>query len=376
MPELSHMEIIKEISKQTSLSTSSVYKILHNPFDFAPDTAKRVLQLADDFGYRTSKKSEKKTHRINVLIPSRPSYYWREAMKGMKDAQRDIKRLNCRQVELCFNYLHLNLGDEALCQFYADALHSDADGYIILPLILPECISLIEEKSKKHPVILFNECHSELLLKHFPNADKLNHQNIASVSPDIIDEGCAAFHLIEKHLRKINHLVFISIRSDLRKNTTSVLRTESFRHELLQAKPTVKIDYVNIEFATKITPSFLSRKLYDIQLREPIDCVYISTGLTYTACAAIEKLKKRLGENVRIFCVGHECSPSNLKYIEQGIQLGYVKQDVYKQGYDSVMMLCHYLNEGTPLKDRFYRSICRETACTESKSESNDTTEP
>ncbi len=359
MPKLSRIEIIREIAKQTDLSTSSVYKILNNPFDFSRNTAKQVLQLADDYGYNGAVLSEDGAYRICVLIPSRPAYYWREAMAGMKSAQRDINRLSDKPVELMFNYLHLRLGDEMLRGVYTELLKCEADGFIIFPALLPECQQLISIKSKAHPVILFNEYRSEQFFKQFPNVEDLNHTNIASVSADNMDEGRAAFKLIEDRLDEIKHFVFINSRGDLRQTPlTSILRMESCRHELLQAKPDIKIDYINFEMTSKLTTSFLSRKLYDLQLLHPIDCVYITTGVTHVACAAIEKMKERFSEEPRIVCIGHEYSLSDRKYLDRGIQLGYIKQDVYRQGYDAVMMLRNNLSKGEPLKDKLYRSIC------------------
>ncbi|MBQ4575023.1 MAG: LacI family DNA-binding transcriptional regulator [Clostridia bacterium] len=358
MPRLSHIEIIRKIAKQTDLSTSSVYKILHNPFDFSLDTAKRVMQLAEEYGYSEKQSELNRNCRFSVLIPSRPSYYWREAMSGMRDAQRDIKKQSGKQIELLYNYIHLRLGDEAVCRSYKLSLDDDSDGYIIFPSPVEECNRLISEKSREHPVILFNECHSDLLFQHFPDADELNYLNIASVSLDNIEAGRAAFRLIEGRLNDINHFVFINTRGDLRQTPlTSIIRMESCRHELLRAKPDLNIDYINIEFSSAMTSSILSRKLYDIQITSPIDCVYITTGVTHLASSAIAKLRERLGEEVHAVCIGHEYSPSDKKYMERGIQIGYIKQNVYTQGYDAVMMLWRNLNEGLPLSNKLYRSI-------------------
>ena len=238
MSKLSHIEIIRRIAKQTDLSTSSVYKILHNPFDFSLDTSKRVLQLAEEYGYSENKPAMNKTCKISITIPSRPSYYWREAMAGMKAAQREIKKQEGKQLELTYHYIQLRRGDMTAAHAYTESLQDDSDGYIIFPVPIEECSQLICQKGCDYPVILFNECHSELLFKQFPEVYDLNNMNIASVGLDNIEAGRSAYRLIENRLDEIDHFVFITTKGDQRDTPmSSVLRMESCRHELLLAKP-------------------------------------------------------------------------------------------------------------------------------------------
>ncbi len=67
-----------------------------------------------------------------------------------------------------------------------------------------------------------------------------------------------------------------------------------------------------------------------------MDCVYISSGVTHIASAAVDKLARRQGVPLSTFVIGHECSAADKRYLLEGRQRGYIKQDVYTQGAEAV----------------------------------------
>jgi hypothetical protein len=55
--------------------------------------------------------------------------------------------------------------------------------------------------------------------------------------------------------------------------------------------------------------------------------------VTHIACAAIEKIERRLARPLATIVIGHECSSADRRYLMEGRQRGYIKQDVYTQGF-------------------------------------------
>jgi hypothetical protein len=87
-----------------------------------------------------------------------------------------------------------------------------------------------------------------------------------------------------------------------------------------------------------------------------VDCLYISSGVTHIACAALEKIERRLGRPVSTFVIGHECSSADRRYLMEGRQRGYIKQDVYAQGFHALKDIAKAALGGTGLTRRLYPS--------------------
>lgn len=68
---------MKELAGKLGVSLSTVSKALRNSYEIGEDTKKRVLQMADELGYRASPYAShlrhQKSRTIAVIVPKRRS---------------------------------------------------------------------------------------------------------------------------------------------------------------------------------------------------------------------------------------------------------------------------------------------------------------
>jgi LacI family transcriptional regulator len=83
---------LKDLSKITSLSTTTISNVLTNRGRFGEKTKKKVLEAVDRYGYRANivarTLKSKKSSFIGVLIPSILSEYYFLVIKGMEDVAK------------------------------------------------------------------------------------------------------------------------------------------------------------------------------------------------------------------------------------------------------------------------------------------------
>jgi hypothetical protein len=108
--------------------------------------------------------------------------------------------------------------------------------------------------------------------------------------------------------------------------------------------------------AQELTPAALARRLIDCYETGNVDCLYIPTGVTHIACAAIEKIERRLGCPLATFVIGHEYASADRRYLMEGRQRGYIKQDVYTQGLHALKDVAEACLNGAQLTGRLYPS--------------------
>lgn len=355
MPDSKNNEIIKKISKETGLSESSVYKILHDPFEFSVKTGDTVKRLAKEYGLTEETPSGKgRLADILVMIPSRPSYYWRKAVHGMRDAGRDAELRDGLRISLDFEYYATLFEQERIREMYEgfqDDEKPDYAGYIIYPVGDRSCTDFVSQKSKSRPVVIFNEAENKSLRFEGGAAE-----NIAYISADHCREGREAFSLIEADGTGLHHIAAVVPSADKGENA-AMLRARSFMAAAAAFDPDITVSSINIEVRSRITSAILAGKIYELSKTKPIDCIYVSSGVTYVACEAVLKLRQRFPEDFRdTFIIGHELSPADMKYLKAGLIKGCVAQDAYLQGYEAVRQICGYLLENKPLESKTFES--------------------
>ncbi len=349
--------VIRRISRETGCSESSVYKILANPMGFSKATVDAVRRVAEGYGLRVGEPA-RRSHtdmdalRIRVVLPARPLYFWREAVLGM---EKSCTRLEVEQgisVRLQYAYYSYPF-DEAECERILTFSDGDRPSALILfPTEQPSCRRFLarNETTEQIPVILFND-----ILDYMTDDWFAAHPHVGSIAPDGYDEGASAAHLIHGCSPDIRRVAVVYSRHDHGARTSDD-RVRGVCDTLAAESPATDICRVELDPTEHMAPANLARHLSAAYRDTVPDCVYISSGVTHIACAAVEKLERRRGEPLSTFVIGHECSAADKRYLLEGRQRGYIKQDVYTQGAEAVRdaVLCA-MGEDTPAR-RFYRS--------------------
>ncbi|MFR5072259.1 MAG: LacI family DNA-binding transcriptional regulator [Bianqueaceae bacterium] len=85
---------MEQIAKEASVSRSTVSKALNNCVNVDRETKSRILAIAKAYGYAT-RHMEETGYAIAAVLPVNPSYFWREAMVGLREALLDAPDCTC-----------------------------------------------------------------------------------------------------------------------------------------------------------------------------------------------------------------------------------------------------------------------------------------
>lgn len=369
-------DIIRRISQDTGMSESSIHKILVDPLNFSKSTVDRVRGEAEKHGLGYGAGSERlsdtagstvqpelateagqrKVLRIGVIIPSRPLYFWKEAVMGMEKSRSSLEAELDVTVRLVYSYLNFPMEDEEDQRMY-DTLNSDhLDGLIIFPVSGEACRRFVEGgegkdgEGKPIPIVLFNDTQDYMTADWFAA-----HPHIGYVGPDCYDEGCRAALMAQVGGQDIRRLVVICVRHIIG-NQTSETRIQGMCDKLRSLCPQVEISRIELDPIERLAPATLAQRLVGYYETGGVDCIYVSSGVTQIACTAIEKIEHRQGEPLPTFVIGHECAPADRRYLLEGRQRGYIKQDVYTQGGTAVRSVAQACLLGKPMEKRLFSS--------------------
>ncbi len=351
---------IRRIARNTGYSESTVYKVLTNPMGFSPSTVECVRQAADACGLRMNDpaargRSNKRTLRISVILPARPLYFWREAVLGMERSRARLEEELGVVLHLQFRYYGYPF-EETECERILSVTEREMpDALILFPVEQESFRRFLAQTDLAHaprPVILFNDTQDYMTDAWFSD-----HPYIGYIGPDGYSEGTLAADLIGRCAPSISRVAVVYSRQD-HGAMTSDDRIRGVCDSLIRVSPAVQICRVELDPTERIAPATLARRLVDCYEEGDVDCVYISSGVTHIASAAVEKIERRQGRPLSTFVIGHECSAADRRYLLEGRQRGYIKQDVYTQGAEAVRdAVFSVLGEIPPIRKLFPSSM-------------------
>ena len=290
------MGIINEIARRTGMSAYSVCKFSSDPFGFSDKTAATVRRLYKELGGG----SEDGRMSVGICIPNRPVYFWREAVRGINAAHRELKE---RGTELKLEFRYGEGSRDALEELPV------CDAYIIYPAVLgPEETQAAAMPDA--PTVMLNDMIPEKI-----------SDTAVYVGADGYQEGRLAAGIAAPYLKTMKAVAAVSPG---RAGPSVEKRIEGFTREIERLAPWVKVTPVKQELSGSLAASFLAKKLSG----DPPDCIYVATGKTCVAGLAISKLEAKK----HIVCLGHERSDADRRYLASGCEIGYVAQDAFAQG--------------------------------------------
>ena len=351
--------IVRCISRNTGMSESSIYKILSNPFNFSKETVEIVQREAALQGLTLKTNTvlspppspnQPKTLRIGVVVPSRPVYFWREAIAGISKSKEDPNILSVANIQIVYAYYKFPLSETETLNFFNQLQDQYFDGLIIFPIDGLICQNFIE--SLTIPTIIFNE-----LQNYMTDAWLSQRPHMAFIGPDGYDEGKRAAAIIRSRNQQIRHMVIICTRHNSNAQVTEV-RAKGMYDGIHGWDDHIHISHMELDPTERAAHSILARHLILEYQNQDVDCIYITSGITHVACMAVEKIEQSLGRQLPTVVIGHECSTADHRYLLEGRQLGYIKQDVYTQGLTALRDIVHAcLYNTTPQKHLFPSSI-------------------
>lgn len=335
--------LIGKISARTGLAASSVRKILNGASGYSVATRRQVEALASELASGQMPAQNQDIWKIGIMIPEHPSYFWGEAILGIRQAIRSIQAECERQVEAVMRFVHFPLTEQSISVTLSFLREQNCNAYILYPIDNPAFLELFDSLPATVPVVLFNDLPG--------NADLSRHlrsRNLtAYIGADSYDEGVRAARILGARISRMQHILAL-ITEDSVSATAAQKRIGGFTHICREINPQISIRTETVALSGTLTSAFLAAHIEPEILKDRLDCLYVSSGVTHIASAAIRKVQKRnclpIGKGP--LCIGHECSPSDRPYLLDGTQCGYIKQDIYAQAQAAIRSVLDALRTG------------------------------
>lgn len=333
----------RQIADRTGLSVSSVSKILNGASGYSVTTRQRVEALASELAAGQLSSQNRDVLKIGVMIPEHPSYFWGEAIVGIRQTIRSIRAECGRQVETVLRFVHFPLDEQSVSVTLSFLQEQDCNAYILYPIDNPAFLSFYDSLPATVPVVLFNDLPSNAELSCHLRARRLT----AYVGADCYDEGIRAARILGARLSRMQHILAL-ITEDSVSATAAQKRIAGFTQICREINPQISIRTETVAPHGTLTSAFLAAHIEPEILQGRLDCLYVSSGVTHIASAAIRKVQRRncLPIGTGPPCLGHECAPSDRPYLLDGTQCGYVKQDIYTQAHTAIRSVLEALRTG------------------------------
>lgn len=355
MPAIKYTDrlLIRQIASRTGLTVSSVYKILSGASGFSQSTRERVERMAQELQVRLPTMPASGVFTVGVLIPEHPTYFWSEAISGIRRTVQTLREERGIRVETVFRFVHFPISDSAVEAALEPFSGEGCNAYILYPADCPAFLRFFTAIPSGVPVVLFNDLPED--------SDRLRTLRerplTVYVGADNYDEGILAAHVLGARLSGMRNVLAL-LSEDSLGTTAAKRRIAGFTHAATEINPglSVRTDFVAVN--GKLAAAFLAARIEPEILSGGMDCIYVSTGVTHIASAAIAKVRRRncLPPGTYPLCLGHECSPSDRLYLLDGTQCGYVKQDIYSQARAAVEHLAEAFLSGATMQDVYIRS--------------------
>ena len=256
-------------------------------------------------------------------------------------------------METVFRFVHFPISDSAVEAALEPFSGEGCNAYILYPADCPAFLRFFTAIPSGVPVVLFND------LPEDPDRLRTLRERPLTVyvGADNYDEGILAAHVLGARLSGMRNVLAL-LSEDSLGTTAAKRRIAGFTHAATEINPglSVRTDFVAVN--GKLAAAFLAARIEPEILSGGMDCIYVSTGVTHIASAAIAKVRRRncLPPGTYPLCLGHECSPSDRLYLLDGTQCGYVKQDIYSQARAAVEHLAEAFLSGATMQDVYIRS--------------------
>ena len=326
------MATMKEIADLSGVSRGTVDRVLNGRGSVRPETAKRVMEIAEQLNYQPNKAglilaAQKKNLKIGVLLFQDTNPFFQEVLEGADAKARELSGYNCqvsiRQVPF----------DEA-CQLQAmDSLLSEhIHGLVISPYNAP-CIA---EKINQFaalgiPVIT-------------TNTDIPSHR-MAYVGSNYFLSGQTAAGLLGR-------MTFGETKVGILTGSSHILcHTE----RIAGFTETVRSHYPHICIAEILENHDNDKESYEkveqlLTRRPDINALYFTAAGVYGGCQAVRSLG--LSGNIKIFTYDNVETTAEL--VRTGVITATICQQPFVQGYRPLELLSRYLLEGAAPEEEFY----------------------
>ncbi|TGY98305.1 LacI family DNA-binding transcriptional regulator [Petralouisia muris] len=330
------MATMKEIAELSGVSRGTVDRVLNHRGSVHPQTAKRIMEIAQALNYQPNKAglilaAQKKNLKIGVILFQDANPFFQEVLKGVHAKAEELSGYNCKAL-----IRQVTFGEK--CQKYAmeELLQEKIHGLVISPFNGKEIAEKINQFSESGiPVITTNT--------------DIASRRIAYVGSNYYLSGQTAAGLLGRMTFGQTEVGIINGSSHILCHTQ---RIAGFTETIRKFYPHIKISGI-VENHDDDRESY--EKTKELLIRRPgINALYFTAAGVFGGCQAV--LSLGLSEKIKIFTYDNVKTTAEL--VKDGVITATICQQPFLQGYRPLELLSRYLLEGIlPEKEFYYTDI-------------------
>lgn len=356
------MDYLSKIAQDLGMSRSSVYRAIKHMKPMSAETRKRVIEyIKANYPEKLTQLNSFSENRggkhIAVIMPYKPEYFWKEASDGM-EAARESFGDEC-PAELKFIFYAGTISENELISILDSIEVSTADALCVVPVDTERVAEKINDISRRIPVAIFNEvCRGAVA---FLNVVSNGYAEGRAVGKMVTEQCPAGSHIIRISTDDYTSDVF----NGRMRGFGDAVRENYFIDE-------VSLDCSENYYYHTILPSLMARKVNEKINRiesagGSVSATYVTNGALLPLFIALRKLDR---QDISVF--GHEINESALEFYKNGMRGGYVKQDIYMQGYSVINGLIRKLFYDKDVYPEIYNTAFDSDSYSESGHERNE----
>lgn len=327
---------IKDIARELDISTGSVDRALNNRGRIKNETKNMILEKAAELGYKpnkvASKLSMRKKHRIMLIMPEEPKYFWNDVRLGMAAA---ISELEDFGVEVIKIFIKSN-GETRVDNIIKSIEENRINAVVMSPVGLENAEKIPQYIVKNNiPFATFNE-------------DITPQKRLFYYGPDKELSGKIAGELIGKFLSGRGDVCII-INSN--QTHTQTERVKMFNEEINRYYPGITV-VKSYNYLPEMKQKNISNVI-KIAIDENVNLKGIYLGNAVTSDEFGNAMIKSGRKDIVI--VGHERSTCSSKLLKEGYIDALICEDKICQGYYPLKIMYEYLISGNlPEADKIF----------------------
>ena len=319
------MATMKEIAALSGVSRGTVDRVLNHRGSVNPDTAARVLEIAEKLNYQPNKAglmlaAQKKNLKIGVILFQDTNPFFQEVLRGVHAKAEELSGYNCQVLVRQVSF------DEGCQKNAIEKLEQEGiHGLVISPFNAPSIAAEINRLHEKGiPVITTNT--------------DIESRRLAYVGSNYYLSGQTAAGLLG---RMTCGDVIVGIVTGSSHILCHTGRIAGFRETIEKYYPNVRILENIAENHDDDDESY--HKVRDMLIRHPeINALYFTAAGVYGGCRAV--LSLGLSEKIKIFTF--DKVDTTAEFVRQGVITATICQQPFLQGFRPLELLSRYLLEG------------------------------
>lgn len=317
---------IDDIAKAAGVGKGTVDRVLHERGRVAPKTREKVLRCIEDLNYRPNTVArmlaKKRSYRIAVCFHDKEQEFWEQVKSGIRRASAEYSQMGVNVVPFILPRIDV----ERQLEVIRKVIEEKYDGLAIVPYFSDEITSELNRAvARGIQVVTFNNCEKDI--------------RACYVGPDGIQSGRTAGRLMSLIAGPGSRYIIVSSHSSLMMQIDE--RAIGFLEVIRSRRP--DMIFVNEAYQRQNICEEDYEKVYNyvtaMLKTQQVDAVYATNECVSAVGRAIEDLQPFR----KISVVGHDLTPTVMKYIRMGYIDASIGQEPEYQGYSVIDKICRKL---------------------------------